>query len=133
MVLLDTNIVSYIFKQDSRATLYEPHLLDQELAVAIMSAAELFQWAATRNWGQLRLQQLENLLRIYTILPVDMQMCRLWADIRASRNAIGQPISPQDAWIAATAQRYQIPLVTHNPKDFQRLSPLTIITEAHII
>ena len=35
-VLLDTNIVSYLFKRDSRAALYAPHLLDRELAVSMM-------------------------------------------------------------------------------------------------
>lgn len=43
-VLLDTNIVSYLFKQDSRAFLYEPHLLNQELAISLMTVAELLQW-----------------------------------------------------------------------------------------
>ncbi|MCG8349192.1 MAG: hypothetical protein MI924_15600 [Chloroflexales bacterium] len=42
-VLLDTNIVSYLFKRDSRAALYAPHLLDRELAVSLMTVAELFQ------------------------------------------------------------------------------------------
>ena len=40
-VLLDTNIVSYLFKGDSRAALYAPHLLGRELAIAMMTVAEL--------------------------------------------------------------------------------------------
>jgi tRNA(fMet)-specific endonuclease VapC len=51
-VLLDTNIVSYLFKRDTRAVLYAPHLLERELAVSMMAVAELFQWAAIRNWGK---------------------------------------------------------------------------------
>ncbi len=129
MILLDTNIVSYQFKRDSRVALYEPHLLNQELAIAIMTVAELFQWAATRNWGQARVQQLEELLERYTILPVDLATCRVWAEVRAARRALGEPISPQDAWIAATALRYRLPLVTHNADDYQHLPNLTIITE----
>jgi tRNA(fMet)-specific endonuclease VapC len=42
-VLLDTNIVSYLFKRDTRAVLYAPHLLNKELAIAIMTVAELLQ------------------------------------------------------------------------------------------
>jgi hypothetical protein len=52
-VLLDTNIVSYLFKRDSRAAQYAPHLIDRELAIAMMTVAELLQWAAIRNWGGL--------------------------------------------------------------------------------
>ena len=128
-VLLDTNIVSYIFKRDSRARLYAPHLLDRELAMAMMTVAELLQWAAIRKWGKPRVRRLEQLFDRSTILPVDMDVCRHWADIRATRSKAGLPISPQDAWIAATARRYRLALVTHNPDDFQPILGLTLITE----
>lgn len=130
VVLLDTNVVSYFFKRDTRANAYAPHVLHQELAIAIMTVAELFQWAAMRGWGETRVEQLERHLDRYTILPVDRESCRQWASVRAARSAVGLPISPQDAWIAATALRYRLPLVTHNPDDFQRIAGLTIITEA---
>ena len=51
-VLLDTNIVSYLFKRDTRAAQYAPHLLNRELAIAIITVAELLQWAAVRQWGE---------------------------------------------------------------------------------
>jgi len=128
-VLLDTNIVSYIFKRDSRAALYAPHLLNRELAIAIMTVAELLQWAAVRKWGVARVQQLEAEFDTYTLLPVDIGVCRQWAHVRAQRSGLGLPISPQDAWVAATALRYNLPLITHNLDDFQQVSGLTVITE----
>ncbi len=128
-VLLDTNIVSYVFKQDSRAALYAPHLLDCELSIAMMTVAELFQWATLRGWGQSRIQQLEGLFDQYTILPVDIDLCRQWAEVRTIRSKVGLPISPQDAWIAATALRYRLPLITHNAGDYQNIVDLTIITK----
>ena len=96
----------------------------------IMTVAELLQWAVLRQWGARRVQQLEALLHRYTMLPVDLDVCRAWATVRAGRSIQGHPISPQDAWIAATALRYQLPLVTHNPDDYQHIAGLTIITEA---
>lgn len=129
-VLLDTNIVSYLFKQDSRAFLYEPHLLNQELAISLMTVAELLQWGALRNWGLPRIQRLEATILNYTILPIDFETCRYWATVRSQRSGLGLPISPQDAWVAATALRYQIPLVTDNPDDFHEISGLTVITVA---
>ena len=47
---------------------------------------------------------------------------------RNERQAIGKVISPQDAWIAATAIRHNLPLVTNNAKDFQNLVKLQVIT-----
>lgn len=131
-VLLDTNIVSYLFKRDTRAALYAPHLLDRELAVSLMTVAELFQWAAMRNWGKPRVRRLEQLLDHYTLLPIDVELCRHWAETRATRSRVGLPISPQDAWIAATARRYSLALVTHNPDDFTQIPGLTISTESSL-
>lgn len=129
-VLLDTNIVSYLFKRDSRAALYAPHLINRELAIAMMTVAELFQWAAIRNWGKARVRRLEQHVERYTILPVDIDLCRRWAEVRAIRSRAGLPISPQDAWIAATALRYNVALVSHNPDDYQAIPGLRIISEA---
>lgn len=130
-VLLDTNIVSYLFKGDTRAVHYAPHLLNQELALSMMTVAELFQWAGMRNWGRTRMVQLEATLNQYTLLPFDFETCRYWAEIRVARHKVGHPISPQDAWIAATALRYGLALITHNPDDFQKVTGLIIITEVN--
>lgn len=75
-VLLDTNIVSYLFTRDSRAVLYAPHLLNRELAIAMMTVAELLQWAAICHWGKSRVRRLEQHVERYTILPVDIEVCR---------------------------------------------------------
>jgi tRNA(fMet)-specific endonuclease VapC len=60
----------------------------------------------------------------YPIIPVDIELCRIWGDLRAERQAIGPIISPQDAWIASTALRHNLPLVTNNAKDFQDIPQL---------
>jgi tRNA(fMet)-specific endonuclease VapC len=127
-LLLDTNIVSFLLKQDSRAKLYTPYLQSHRLAISFMTVAELFQWAAMHNWGPRRTNQLEATLKTYLILTFDIALCRLWGQIRSNCRAIGRPISPQDAWIAAAALQYRLPLVTHNPTDFQTIEGLQLIT-----
>jgi predicted nucleic acid-binding protein len=79
--------------------------------------------------GKPGVRRLEQLFERSTILPVDMNVCRYWAEIRATRSKAGLPISTQDAWIAATARRYRLALVTHNPDDLQQILGLTLITE----
>ncbi len=49
------------------------------------------------------------------MLPSDDETCWYWAKVRSMK---GYPIADTDAWIAATALRYNIPLVTHNVKHF---------------
>jgi predicted nucleic acid-binding protein len=126
IVLLDTNVVSYLFKGDTRAVAYAPLLHGNRLAISFMTVAELFEWAAIRNWGQRRLAQLEQTLVAYTVIPVDVELCRLWGTLRAQQQAAGRTIASQDAWIAATALRHGLPLVTHNPSDFQHIPKLEI-------
>ena len=81
-LLLDTNIVSFIFKRDSRATAYAPLLQGNRLAISFMTAAELFQWAIVRNWGQARVARLEQSIATYLIIPPDLDLCRAWGKLR---------------------------------------------------
>ncbi len=128
LLLIDTDIASFIFKGSDYAEPYAPLLNGHELALSFMSVAELFQWAILRQWGDRRLAQLEQYLSNYVIIPVDQPLCRDWAQIRAARQSAGRVISPQDAWIAATALRHDLPLVTHNIKDFLEIPNLRLIT-----
>ena len=126
LILIDTDIASFVFKGSSYADPYQPILDGQELALSFMSVAELFQWAILRNWGERRFEQLEQYLSNYMVIPVDQTLCREWAKVRTARQQLGRPISPQDAWIAATALRYDLLLVTHNVKEFQEISGLKL-------
>ena len=127
IVLIDTNIASFVFKGSDYAAPYLPLLTGQELALSFMTIAELFQWAILRQWGDRRLVQLEQYLANYVVIPVDQPLCRAWAQIRADRQRMGRIISSQDAWIAATAIRHGLPLVTHNMKDFQDIPNLQLM------
>lgn len=50
-VVVDTDVVSYLFKQDTRAILYQPHLLQALPAISFMTLAEMERWALVKNWG----------------------------------------------------------------------------------
>jgi tRNA(fMet)-specific endonuclease VapC len=128
LLLIDTNIASFIFKGSDYADPYISLLSGHELALSFMTVAELFQWAILRQWGDRRVVQLEQYLSNYIIIPVDQLLCREWAQIRADQQSAGRVISPQDAWIAATAIRYDLSLVTHNIKDFREIPNLRLIT-----
>jgi tRNA(fMet)-specific endonuclease VapC len=129
-VIVDTDVVSFLFKGDTRAYEYRQHLQSKTLAISFMTVAELYQWAYSRNWGEQRLARLEERLRAYVVVPYDGELCKQWAMICVERRRMGSPISVQDAWIAATALRHGCPLVTHNRSDFANITGLTVISEA---
>ena len=129
MRVVDTNIFSYIFKQDTRAALYSPHLDGHLLALSFMSVAELDRWALGANWGAQRKQKLERLLKRYLIQPYTRGLGQQWAAVMVGAQHKGRPIGVADAWIAATALHFKVPLVTHNAADFAGVDGLTVITE----
>ena len=129
-VILDTDVVSFLMKADTRAELYRPHLQSKTLALSFMTVAELYQWAYLRNWGASKLARFEEQLHRYVIVPFDANLCRQWARICVDRQRLGHPISVQDAWIAATALRHGCPLLSHNRHDFVDIDGLELISLA---
>jgi predicted nucleic acid-binding protein len=128
--VVDTDVVSFAFKGDSRAAAYQPHLDGRLLVISFMTLAELDQWALVHNWGQRRRAALEAHLASFTVFPYDRDLCRWWAAVSAEARRAGRPIQCADAWIAATALLYGVPLVTHNPNDYAGVSSLALISEA---
>ena len=124
--LLDTNIVSYIYKNHPFVSRYMPYLTGHTLHVSVMTVAELFEGAFRAGWAVRRFVRLQNLLGSYLHISLDTALARRWGMVRAARRR--QPIGVADAWIAATALEYGLDLVTHNPADFQGLTGLTVIS-----
>jgi predicted nucleic acid-binding protein len=73
---------------------------------------------------------LEAYLADFSVLHSDTLLCSAWAAIRNESARKGRPISAADSWIAATALVLSAPLVTNNPKDYQRLDELQIVSAA---
>ena len=128
-VVVDTDVVSFIFKGDTRGALYRPHVEGQIAVIAAQTRAELELWTLERNWGPRRKDQLRQELRKYVLAPFTEAVCLRWAHIMDGARRTGRPVSTADAWVAATALAYAVPLVTHNGGDFAGIPGLTVIAE----
>jgi tRNA(fMet)-specific endonuclease VapC len=129
-VVVDTDVVSFLYKRDTRAALYRPHLDGQLPIISFMTLAELEQWTLARNWGARRRGDLLNYLRRYSVVHSSPELCRHWAAAADSARRAGRPILTSDAWVAATALTYGVPLVTNNPADFAGVVGLMVVSEA---
>lgn len=129
-VVIDTDVVSFLYKGDTRGVLYQPHLGGEFMIISFMTLAELRQWSLKWNWGASKKADFDNYLKRYSIHHSTPELCQLWADVTDYGRRIGKSIAVPDAWIAATALFYDIPLVTHNASDFQSVPDVQIITEA---
>lgn len=66
---MDTDVVSFLFKNDSRAELYRPHLSGRLLAISFMTVAELYRWALQHNWGENRRARMDEHLHNFLVHP----------------------------------------------------------------
>lgn len=130
-IIVDTDVASYIFKEDTRGDLYEPHLAGAVASISFMTLAELEQWAVLRKWGTRKHAELMRFIKArFIVIDSNAALCRQWAEVRGDVARAGHHIETADAWVAATARLYAAPLVTHNAADFAHVPGLSIITES---
>ena len=126
-IVVDTDVVSYFFKKDSRAALYEPHMVQVPKFISFMTFAELRRWEFQSNWGRLKTTKFELLLADFGVIYADEKLCNIWASITNESKKKGKQISMADAWVASVALMFDIPLVTNNHKDFEHIDGLLIL------
>lgn len=90
-----------------------------ELRAGILAAKDI----ATRDR---RLGTLDAVANI-AVLPVDEQVARAWAQMRAYLAAAERRVNINDMWIAATAAAHEIPVLTQDG-DFDALNGVAGLT-----
>jgi tRNA(fMet)-specific endonuclease VapC len=128
-VVVDTDVVSYLFKNDTRASAFRPLLTGRLLLVSFMTIAELDRWVLIYGWGERRRRSMEAHLRQYIVYHSDRDMCRRWAEVMNEAKSKGRPLSVGDAWVAATALLTGNPLVTHNRKHYEKIEGLKLLSD----
>ena len=131
-VVVDTDVLSYIFKGDSRGDDYQEYLEGRRLLISFQSLAELWLWAEIQNWGMRRRRQLEKFLDSFGCVHSTPGLCKIWSQVSHQARQNGQPILSADAWNATVAIALGIPLVTHNRSDYQGVVPLEILSKAPV-
>ena len=117
-IVLDTDVVSFLFKADTRAQIYLPQLQDRQWFISFMTEAELEQWALLANWSEKRVVWLRWFLGRFVVVPSSHDLVLKWAEAMVAARRNGRRIETAGAWIAATALLYDAPLLTHNKADY---------------
>ena len=128
-VVVDTDVVSLIFKGDNRADKHLSALTVPDLLVSFMTEAELERWILQAKWGSARIIRFRTYMKRFVSVPSSRDLIVKWAEVMVAARSIGRRIEAADAWIAATALQENLPLVTNNSKDFEHISDLRLISK----
>ncbi|MBE9094236.1 type II toxin-antitoxin system VapC family toxin [Tychonema sp. LEGE 07203] len=126
MYILDTNTLIYYFKGQGKVAQNLANVRPQEIGISTIVLFELQVGIAKSTSPAKRTQQLQQLLSRVNLVPFDRDSAVAAATIRAQLEQQGTPIGPIDVLIAGTAASFQAALVTHNVKEFSRVSGLAI-------
>ena len=90
-VVIDTDVVSFLFKSDSRAQIYLPHLHDRQWLISFMTEAELEQWALLSGWHPKRIEWLRVFLGRFVVVPSSRDLVLKWAEVMVTARRNGRP------------------------------------------
>jgi tRNA(fMet)-specific endonuclease VapC len=131
-VVVDTDVYSArLLPNSTLARRYEPLLLGRIEFVSFQTVAELRYGALLRGWGTARLRRMEAEIVRTEVVHSGHELIRVYAELRVACQRIGHALCQRehdaDRWIAATALRLGIPLVS-NDGVFEDTPGLTVAT-----
>ncbi len=127
-ILVDTDVVSYLFNRHSLAADYEGLLIGYTPMISFMSVAELYRGAFKKNWGGTRMAELEAHVRQFAVVPYNLQVCIAYAQICNSGDQQGRSIAIGDAFIAAFADSQGISILTNNRRHIEIIEGMHVVS-----
>ena len=127
MYLLDSNVCIHLL--NNRHSQIEKHFRrssPDEIALCSIVKAELLFGARHSKKVEANLQLLNHFFAPLSSLPFDDRCAEEYGSIRADLSSQGKIIGPNDLLIAAIARANDAVLVTHNNKEFSRITGLRL-------
>ncbi len=128
MFLLDTNVCIHLLNQKNEAILqhFQRHNPTEIFLCSIVKSELLF-GARKSQKVEANLDLLKRFFAPLSCLSFDDRCAEEAGQIRADLASQGKPIGPNDLLIAATARAHDAMLVTHNAKEFMRVTGLRMV------
>jgi tRNA(fMet)-specific endonuclease VapC len=124
--LLDTNICIYAIKRAPEVLRRLQERLPDDFGVSAITIAELWFGAAKSSRPQTTRKAVDAFLKPFEVLPFAGDAAEEYAGIRLQLERAGQPIGERDLLIAAIAKARRLTVVTHNVREFSRVSGLKV-------
>jgi tRNA(fMet)-specific endonuclease VapC len=129
-IVIDTDVFGAdLVRRSALAEKYEPIVVGRPAFISFQTAAELRYGAIRRQWGEKRMRELNIRIAAAETVHTGPELVVLYARLRAECERIGHALSQRqhdaDRWVAATAIRLGVPLVS-NDRIFENLPGLTL-------
>jgi predicted nucleic acid-binding protein len=103
--------------------------LPEKIAVSVVTAAELELGVLRASDPEARALRLSTLSRVqstYPLLPIEPEVASCFARIVATERSRGRRLRRHDTWIAATAMRHGVAVITQDA-DFSSFEAVAIL------
>ena len=124
--LLDTDTCISAIKQEESVLQQMLSRRRSDIALSVVTEAELRTGAAKSTSPKKSLARLENFLAPLQILEFTSEDAAAYARVRARLETEGRPIEPLDTLIAAHGVSRGLILVTSNEREFRRVQKLKV-------
>lgn len=104
------------------------NLAPAEIKISAVVRGELLLGAELSADPRATREDVLRFLQPFEVAPVDADVARHYAQVRAGLEKRGESIGPNDLWIAATALAWGATLVTGNVREFRRVPRLQVET-----
>lgn len=124
--LLDTSILADLIKNPAgRVKARIAEVSEANVCTSIIVACEL-RFGARKKNAPLLTARIERLLQAIEVLPLDGDVDRAYAEVRAMLETAGRPSGANDLLIAAHAVNEDCILVTNNVSEFVNVRGLVV-------
>lgn len=124
--LLDTDTCIYALKQNDSVLRHLLSAAREDVAVSVVTEAELRTGAARSSSPTRTVRRVENFLVPLTVIGFTSDDAVVYAVVRAKLERAGTPIRPLDTLIAAHAVGRKLILITNNEREFRRVHGLPL-------
>jgi tRNA(fMet)-specific endonuclease VapC len=126
MYLLDTDTFSAIVNQRGMALKRAQEHSSTDIKMSAIAHGEVMYGVHANPIGSRKLERIQFFFRAFETLAMPPEASEIYGCIRAGLEKIGQPIGPNDFWIAAHALSLDATLVTNNVREFKRIKGLKV-------
>jgi tRNA(fMet)-specific endonuclease VapC len=102
---------------------------EENFFISVITASEFLFGVHRANSPDVRSRRLalvESVLNAFPVIPIDVPIARMHAELASSLETAGVRIGAHDSWIAATCLVHGLILVTRNVREFGRVPGLQL-------